>query len=391
VKAGFIVAALMVLSPAQIFFSYQVRGYAQAEMGAMLALLGALTFADSALGRARWTGLSCYAVGCVIALYSHTMLVLLPLLANLGMAYWLGIVRKASRDQWLAWIGANALVLLAWSWWLSITLWQVSHAPNIGWIKAPSVMAALQQLPPIYGPGHPLPPYPVLTALLQTLGLAAAAVALLVMIRTNLRRPALLLAICAVFPPVLLFLISHLTPVMVPRVFFWALGPMLVCVAIGIRAIRAPWLRHGVLGALLLTHGLGAWELTGRLPGEPFREIVAGISRAHPRATVIGNSMDSAVSLRRYCPVAHCRLSIASLKVARENWSADIPMPRIARQDLPALLRRKRELYVVFRSLGREAVPELAPIGTGVNITRTFGAANYVIVERWRLKPRRHQ
>ena len=268
----------------------------------------------------------------------------------------------------------------------SITLLQVSHAPNIGWIKAPSLLAALNQLPPIYGPGHPLPPYPVLTILLQTAGLTAAAVALLAMIRTNLRKPALMLALCAVFPPILLFLISHITPVMVPRVFFWALGPMLVCVAIGLMAVQRPWLRHALLGVLLVTHGLGAIELVGRLPGEPFRQIVAGIARAHPRAMVIGNSMDSALSLRRYCPVQRCGLSIAALKVARENWSADLPMPRISRAELPALLRRKGELYVVFRSLGREAVSELAPIGTGVNITRTFGAANYVIVERWRLK-----
>jgi uncharacterized membrane protein len=79
--AGLAAASLLAVSPAEVQYSLEIRGYGQAQFAALVSLLGLLTFCDADRRRTRWMGLGAYAVGCVAALYSHTMLLLYPAIA----------------------------------------------------------------------------------------------------------------------------------------------------------------------------------------------------------------------------------------------------------------------------------------------------------------------
>ncbi|WP_410923560.1 hypothetical protein, partial [Pseudomonas aeruginosa] len=69
--------------------------------------------AGAELQRARTAGLAAYAIGATVAVYSHTTLVLVPLLANLWALPRFGsdLMRGARRPPLLAgWVLANLAV-----------------------------------------------------------------------------------------------------------------------------------------------------------------------------------------------------------------------------------------------------------------------------------------
>ena len=79
------------------------------------------------------------------ALYAHNTAALLPALANLvALGWWLCRPARPSRAGW--WIGANLLVLAAWSWWLPTLLRQLGGADSLDWLTQPSPAWAARDL-----------------------------------------------------------------------------------------------------------------------------------------------------------------------------------------------------------------------------------------------------
>ncbi|CAN7286650.1 glycosyltransferase family 39 protein [Phenylobacterium sp. LjRoot225] len=377
--AGLAAAALVAVSPAEIQYSLEIRGYGQAQLAALVSLLGLINFCDAERNRARWAWLGLYAAGCTAALYSHTMLLLYPAIASLWVLAWLIFVRKARPALWLEWIAANTLVLAAYAWWLSITLWQVQHPANIAWIERPTLRVAINQVLKSYGPGGP------------TLNVVLAATAMLAafcyMMWLHRRRASLVLPLCAIGAPTLLFALSMITPVMLPRAFFWAVAPFLIAVAIGVTSIRIRAVGVVLFGLVFLLNLSGARAYARRPDPEPYRQIVAEIRKADPTAIVVANNPPTGMSLDRYCPEPGCPLELMTLKVP-EWWTVDMPRPNpVSASELPNIIACAGELYTVVRGDLNDPSPLLASLADPEDLAGTFQPRKSLVITRWRIKP----
>lgn len=376
--AGLAAAALMTVSPAQVHYSLELRAFAQAQFAALAAILCAIHFLEARTVSERWAAGVLYVISTVAALYSHTTVALLPLLVNLGAIWWI-IAKRKSSDLLKTWIAANLVIILAWIWWLSITLWQVRWARNLDWIVAPTLSGAANQMLMINGPGSPFPQWPAVEMFLTTSVVAVTAIALGRMIWRCRERPALILAICAIGAPCLLFLISSVKPVMIARAFFWTGGAMLVCVAIGLADIRNRTIGLTLFALLFCANLAGSLAMVGRADGEPYEQIVMDLKRQAPNATVITDSMETALALKRYCAEEACSLSIFSVR-GRESWTADIPFARIEPARIPALLRCAGTIFTVQRPLGAEKSFVPAALASRRDLSLRYGLASYIKV-----------
>jgi uncharacterized membrane protein len=376
--AGLAAASLLAVSPAEVQYSLEIRGYGQAQFAALVSLLGLLTFCDADRRRTRWMGLGAYAVGCVAALYSHTMLLLYPAIAAPWVIAWLVVVRRTGKAMVLEWLAANAVILLAWAWWLSITLWQVRHPANLTWIPHPTPSLAVNYVVRTYGPGG------------WNLRVGAAAVAMLAalgsMVWAHRRRASLVLPLCAVGAPALLFLLSAVTPVMLPRAFFWAVGPCLIAVALGLVAIRSRLLGAALFGLIVLLNLSGVRAYLRRPDPEPYSQIVSQIRAADPTATVVATKAAVAMSLARYCPKPSCGLALMTLKI-QESWAVGMPTPHpVATADLPALLACRGRIYTVARGGTGDPTAILRTVADPEDQTQRLMAGKSLVVTRWRRK-----
>ena len=174
------------------------------------------------------------------------------------------------------WLGANLLVLLAWSWWLPALAHQAGGVASLEWLSQPSPGFAFRDYVRLYGLRY-LPDQKLAQLLsgLAVLGIAALACVL---------RPGtatLTLMGFVVGVPALLFLIGALaTPVWIERTLFWPLPLGLTLAAVAVTQLRPPWARHMALAIVLLVgladlvlFQLGRWK-------EPYRDAIAAIAEA---------------------------------------------------------------------------------------------------------------
>jgi 4-amino-4-deoxy-L-arabinose transferase-like glycosyltransferase len=278
-RAGLLAALLTAIAAPHVHYSQEARTYALLSLLGTLAVLGALTFfrhaaAPGGLRGPALGGLALYALAATAALYAHNTAVLLPFLANLAaFAWWLAGPRRPATAG--VWLGANLLVLLAWSWWLPSLAQQAGGAASIEWLAQPQPGFAFRDYVRLYGLRH-LPDQKLaqVASGLAVLGLAALACVL---------RPGaatLTLMGFVVGVPALLFLIGALaTPVWIERVLFWPLPLGLTLAAVAVTRLRPPWARRTAL-AVVLAVGLANLALfqLGRWK-EPYRDAVAAIAQ----------------------------------------------------------------------------------------------------------------
>jgi len=384
--AGLAAAALMAVSPAQVHYGVEVRAFAQAQLMALIALWGAIAFFSSSSFSSfrpveRNLGLGLYVGGTIAAIYSHTVLVLLPVFINACAFVWLGMRWRDDRRLWPSWIGANGLVLAASGWWLSITIWQLYNARNLDWIARPTASSIAEQLQGIYGSGAPFPDLPLLGGIAILVAAAISIVALIVMIRRYFRDTPILLAVCAVGAPGALFLLSFIKPVMIARAFFWAGGSFLISVAIGLRAMANRSVAGTFLGCLLALNLAGTFSMIGREDGEPYRQVAEDLSRREPGTVVIADSVETGLALQRYCPWGDCAFDLRAVE-GWETWTADVAMQRISARQIPAILSCEGEVYTVQRPMGEAKRYVSDSAGIRRDLSDRYGLESYLKVTR---------
>jgi mannosyltransferase len=279
-RAGLLAALLTAAAAPHIYYSQEARTYALLSLLGTLAVLGALTFfrhaaASSGARGPAVGGLALYALATIGALHAHNTAVLLPFLANLAaVAWWLaGSRRLATAGSWL---GANLIVLLAWSWWLPALAHQAGGAASIEWLSQPPPDWAFRDYVRLYGLRY-LPDQKLAQVVsgLAVLGIAALAC----LLRPGSATLTLLGFVVGV--PALLFLIGTLaTPVWIERALFWPLPLGLTLAAVAVTRLRPPWARRTALAVVLLValvnltlFQLGRWK-------EPYRDAIAAIAGA---------------------------------------------------------------------------------------------------------------
>lgn len=134
---------LFALSPSDIFQSEYVRGYVLAKLGATVSfagLLAALGACEQPSCRHALRGWAVYVAGAVVAIYSHTTMLLWPAIASLAVLVETALPQAGgwpARRRVMAGLGlANLAVLVLSGWVLAIALVQLrTRAANIGWIQ----------------------------------------------------------------------------------------------------------------------------------------------------------------------------------------------------------------------------------------------------------------
>jgi hypothetical protein len=113
---GSLAAVLLAVAPLAVYYSQEVRMYAQVTA---LAVLAAYAYA----ARKDWL----YALAGLAALYTQYLGVAVLLALNLHALIWW---RTRSRREWLTWLAANAVVAMGFLPWLPAFLAQQTHALN---------------------------------------------------------------------------------------------------------------------------------------------------------------------------------------------------------------------------------------------------------------------
>jgi mannosyltransferase len=110
-------ALLLAVAPLAVYYSQEVRMYTQVTALALLAAYGYVT-------RRNWL----YALAAIATLYTQYLGVALLVALNIhAVVFW----RSRPRRDWMAWLGANAVVALAFAPWLPAFIDQQTHALNV--------------------------------------------------------------------------------------------------------------------------------------------------------------------------------------------------------------------------------------------------------------------
>jgi 4-amino-4-deoxy-L-arabinose transferase-like glycosyltransferase len=341
-KAGLIAAALMAVSAAHVDFSQEVRGYILAQTAALFGLIAMTAYIE----RPRLVSLLGYAAAALVALYSHTTMIVFVALANLAMAWLL----RHDLPALARWIAANALVALLWGWWAWISLGQAEAAGStFGWIGRPDMIGALNMTALIY-----LPLYLAIEKVGFAGLLALAWLAGLAWFAVRDRRPAVsLLAVVAIGAPLLLWAVSQALPVFLPRTLFWASAPMLVLVAVALASLSTRPIGLVLIG-LLLALQVGAlvrWLPTRETEAWP--QAIAAIAQIDPHAIVLVQGDAMGVAARHYIDAggSPLRLAIVARPAgAPDRWAEGlVTAPRLDAPAVRALLARHGQVFTLKR------------------------------------------
>ena len=126
--AGTLAALLLAVAPLAVYYSQEVRMYAQVTAFGLLAVYAYTRRSD-------WL----YAVAGLAALYSQYLGIAILVALNAHAVLWW---RTRTRRQWLSWIGANAAIAIGFLPWLPTFIDQQSHALNTSPRTAPGLAAA---------------------------------------------------------------------------------------------------------------------------------------------------------------------------------------------------------------------------------------------------------
>lgn len=353
-RAGLIAALLLATSAAHVDFSQEVRGYILAQTGALFGCVAMAAY----LERPRRAPLCGYAVAALVALYSHTTMILFVALANMAMLWLL----RRDRRAWVMWLAANGAVALLWSWWAWISLGQAeAGGTGFSWIARPDMISALNMTTVIYFPLY-LAAEKIAFAPLLALGWLGG----VAWFAVRDRRPAVvLLAALVIAAPLLLWALSQRLPIFLPRTLFWAAGPMTVLLAVALVRLPSPRLRLVLVGVLLALQvgALLRW-LPEREP-EAWSRAIAAIERIDPHAIVMVQGDAMGVATQHYTKPGGLRLVIVPRpEGGLDRWAEGlVAAPHIDAVAARAMLAESGTVFTLARG-DYDPGTLLAPVAT---------------------------
>ncbi len=361
-RPGLLAALFTAVSSLQVHSSQEARAYIFAEMAALVAVLGLIRIARaipvSAPGCQLPTGLALWSGGTIAALYLHTTMVALPLIGAAVFALlWLSETERSWRTA-LLFIAVNVLCLVAWSWWLWITLQQMNMPrPNYAWMVQPSPLIALVIVTLTLMPRAPqafllLPVVLFIPALIASTTLAG--------------RGRIIISGFFVGVPALLYGLGFVSPVLTARTLLWAQFSAFIALAAGVLLPRARMLRIG-LPALLIAAALA--DLTAsfdRREREPWRAIVNQLSQhLGPEDALLFADDSLGLILDRFCEPARCRFArirVVAESDGTERWAEGLWQGRkIAPKEVEALVRSAGNIWAIRRAFSTVAL-HLRPV-----------------------------
>jgi mannosyltransferase len=253
-RLGILGALLFAISPFQVWYSQEARGYALLTFGATSAMVGVallLRNPERAGGvrGAGWAWLA-YVLGTTVALLAHNTAVFLPIGANMLILGWWWTHGRGPRGFLRNWLLAQLAVLFLWSSWLPAYLQQITHGEAYAWIPRPNFGSVLSGAYAVYAGVTRATPYPVeavLILILAGLGLWSW--------RDDRRWIAFAL-IFSLAAPLGELIVSFWRPIFLTQTLIWAAVPVCLTVAAGLLCLR-PRVFAAALVVLLVFSGLG--------------------------------------------------------------------------------------------------------------------------------------
>ncbi|MGN6374084.1 MAG: glycosyltransferase family 39 protein [Sphingomonas sp.] len=353
VFAGLAAAAMMTLSAAHVATSIEVRGYMLADAAALIGLVGVIDY----LGKRRAAALLLYALSAVIALYSHTTMIVFVALVG-GATSWL--LRRDARAL-AGWIIANAAVALSWSWWAWISLGQVRSASGVNWIAPVTPGSAVRITEVAY-----LPPYLAARGGATALLLVALAVGIVLLAWRDRRPPVILLAVLALAAPATLYVLSLIKPILLPRTLYWAAGPVVVLVALALARLASRRVAVAALGVLLVIEAAFVIHWMPVRQDEDWPGALRAVAARDPHAVLLVEGDAMAVAAAHYQALAPgVRLVMLRQPTGGDRWAVDGFSGRsLDAAEARMLLRREHRLFALVRA-DHDPGPALAGAGQG--------------------------
>jgi mannosyltransferase len=253
-RLGIVSALLLAISPFQVWYSQEARGYSLLTFGATAAMWGVAYLLrhperSASMRAAGWAWLA-YVLGTSIALLAHNTAVFLPIGANVLMLGWWWIHGRGPRGFLRTWLLAQLAVLCLWGSWLPAYLQQVIHGESYAWIPTPTVGGVLSGIYAMYGGVTRATPYPLEALVVLVLGAIG-----LWSWKQDRRWIAFLLVFCLAAPLGEL-IVSFWRPIFLTQTLIWAAVPLSVTVAAGLLCLR-PRVFALALVVLMIFAGLG--------------------------------------------------------------------------------------------------------------------------------------
>lgn len=253
-RLGIVSALLFAISPFQVWYSQEARGYSLLTFGATSAMLGVAYLLrhperSGSLRGAGWSWLS-YVLGTTVALLAHNTAVFLPIGANVLMLGWWWIHGRAQQGFLRNWLLAQLAVLCVWGSWLPAYLQQVVHGESYSWIPRPTVGSVLSGAYAIYGGVTRATPYQVEAIVVLVLG------GLGLWSWKNDRRWIAFVLIFGLAAPLGELIVSAWRPIFLTQTLIWAAVPLYLTVAAGLLCLR-PRVFAAALVVFMALAGLG--------------------------------------------------------------------------------------------------------------------------------------
>lgn len=385
-RTGLVAAAITAVSSRQIYSSEEARAYIFLCGSAAIAVIGVSRF--TALNRnsqEHWSlrarAAAIYIVGCAASLYLHTTGALLPLLANMAFFVCWTLDRDRSRKTVSAWIAVNAICFALWLWWVSITIRQMATPDsNVSWMHQPSVEEAFRVTIWTLLPRSP-------RELAGVPGIILALVAAFGVTKVRDRSARVILVTFAVGVPFLLFGLGVITPLISQRTLLIGFFAPTILMSVGLRAIWNELFQTALIAAVVVLATAQLWSDWGGRELEPWRQLVAELSRTLGPDTAIVFSEDSiGLHLAYYCRRTPCSFRpvlIEGRTAAAERWSVDLYNgDRIRASQLPDLFAGFRQVWTIERAQSRPDI-ELAKVAKSQPAPIHVSLPDYMKVAAW--------
>lgn len=252
-RTGVAAGLLLALSPFDVQYGQEARSYTLVAVLILVALWGLVRIArESRRTRGAWLA---YAGGTLAALCVLNVAVPWLVASNIAAA----VIAWRAKEQRAAflkrWALTQAIILLLWLP-VFITVVYDSHGAALegpGWALPEKWTALWSIIGPVYLDRiSAFITFDVLPTAVPGLSLLIAALAAYGAWRLRQKPHALIVIGCAAFVlPLLLLLVSRVTPVLVPRYFAWSAAPFFILAGAGIARLTA-WRYAAALAAFVL-------------------------------------------------------------------------------------------------------------------------------------------
>src|SRR6516162_9300963 len=282
-RAALLAAALMAISPGQIYFSQWVRSYSlftAAALGTALIAVGIFNnYANATLST--WGQRALYILSLTIALYTHNIaLLLFVTTAIFGLV---PIVAGRSTKCLLEWTAINGAVLLLWSWWLIVVVDQAEAGlVNLQWLAPPTLSFIRDSLANAHGIMFMFH----FRSLINTLTLVSVGIVLIsagiILTRCGLGRIPLayLLALVVCTPAAEIAISLMWRPIFYYRIIMWTVPFFYILAALVITSLRSSRAVGALVSGVIAIFVLDVWAHYRKPFADDYRTLVDEIYTA---------------------------------------------------------------------------------------------------------------